>query len=312
LREHISQYYLTLPSIGVAMLGAWGLAQAWKSRIALRVISLVLAGSYLLASAPEAFIVARWRYERSIRSRDLFWGVERVRELHPGKTILLAQVSSELFWSTIVNKPFVLLGLDSVYLTPDSQRHIDEHPDLGDVREFILPSGRTRRVLEHNAGVVYAVSNGRLVNITPIYRAYALAWKHEHPLRIDVGKPEYRDQLGPTWYPIEEAGHRWMPQQASVRLGGPKAPGQNLFISGYAAADLLNSGPVALTIAVNGAPYKPVKLTEPNAPFEFEFPLSKELVGKESIDVSVAVDRVFIPKGDSRPLGAVFGVFAIR
>jgi hypothetical protein len=311
-REHISQYYLTLPSIGIAILGAWAIACAWKAGITFRVTSLALLAGYLLGSAPEAFIVARWRYERSIKSRNLVWGVERARQLHPGKTILLAQVSSELFWSTIVDKPFVPLGIKDVFLTPGSEQNIEEHPDLGDPHEFVLPSGPARRALDHNRAVVYAVAGGRLVNITPIYRAYALTWKHEHPLRVEVGRPEYKDQLGPTWYQIEGAGHRWMPKQATVRLGAPTGPGQNLFISGYAAADQLKEGPVGMTISVNGAPYKPVRLTEPDAPFEFEFPLSKELLGQESIEISIEVDRVFTPPGDNRHLGAAFGVFAIR
>lgn len=312
LRDHISEYYLTLPTIGLAILAGWGFADAWKSRVVLRIPAIVLAAAYLAWSVPVAVIATEWRYERALMVRNLLWGVERVRELHPGKAILLAGIGSDLFWSAIVDKPFRLLGINDVYLTPGTENNIEPQPELGDPFQFVLPQRLARQAIEDRRAVVYSVSSGRLVNVTDAYLAYARTWKVEEPRRVDVGRPEFAAQLGPTWYPIEAQGHRWMPEHATVRLGGPSAAGQKLTVSGYISGDQLKDGPVHLTVSVDGVAYPPVALNQPGSAFEFAFPLSKETLGKESVEISVDVDRTFTPPGDGRRLGAVFGVFAIR
>lgn len=311
LRDHFSEYYLTLPSIGLAILAAWGTIEAWKSRLALRMIGITLAATYLAWSIPLTVVSTQWRYGRALAVRDLVLGVERIRQLHPHKAILLSGVDSDLFWTAMVDEPFPLLGINDVYLTPGTENSIEAHPDLGDPSKFVLPPTLAREAIEENRAVVYAVSGGRLVNATEVYRAYARTWKFEHPRRVDVGKPEFAGQLGSSWYPIESGGQRWMPKRATVRLGGPSAPGQSLVVSGYISPLQLKDGPLNMTVAVDGVPYKPVPLNQPNA-FERTFPLSKELVGKAVIEVSVEWDRVLTLPDDDRKLGGVFGVFAIR
>jgi hypothetical protein len=52
LREHLAEYYLMLPIIGLCMLGGWGLASAWQSR---RIFPKAAAAALLLiylSSAP--------------------------------------------------------------------------------------------------------------------------------------------------------------------------------------------------------------------------------------------------------------------
>jgi hypothetical protein len=63
-----------------------------------------------------------------------------------------------------------------------------------------------------------------------------------------------------------------------------------------------------LSVSVNGLPLPPARIAALS--FELAFPLPQELVGKESIDVSLAVDRTVRP--DGRELGLAFGVFEVR
>ena len=71
-----------------------------------------------------------------------------------------------------LDHPFRLIGIDHVYLTPGSERHIDAHPDLGR-RRRIRASCRTSRPKGWTEGeiVVYDVTGPRLRNITSTYAA---------------------------------------------------------------------------------------------------------------------------------------------
>jgi hypothetical protein len=54
------------------------------------------------------------------------------------------------------------------------------------------------------------------------------------------------------------------------------------------------------------------KITRADAPFEFDFALPDSLAGKETIQIQLETDRVFVAPRDGRALGALFGAFTIR
>lgn len=101
-----------------------------------------------------------------------------------------------------------------------------------------------------------------------------------------------------------------MPKRANVRLGGPTARGQRLYLSGHCPKVQLDQGPLPLTVAVDGKPLPPALIQPAAQQFELDFALPDELVGKESVEVAVEVGRTF--KSYGRELGVVFGVFEIR
>ena len=217
LRDHLSVYYLTIPTIGLAVLGAWGFCEAWQRGGALRTVSLLAATAYLAASLPVARYETRWDYENARAARTLVRGVARARELHPGKVILLTGVNGDLFWTAIVEKPFRLVGVTDVYLVPGSEESIEARPGLDQVSDYELPPGPALKALEENRAVVYAVGSQRLTNVTPVFRALARDRWHtsQEPRRVDAGSPLFEGQLGPTWY-WSEGTYRWMPKQATV------------------------------------------------------------------------------------------------
>jgi hypothetical protein len=103
-----------------------------------------------------------------------------------------------------------------------------------------------------------------------------------------------------------------MPKTATVRLGGPATSGQRLYLSGYCAKAQLEEGPLPLSVRVDGRALAVVRIQPGAAPFEFDFALPDELVGKESVEVAVEVGRTFTAARDKRELGVAFGVFEIR
>jgi hypothetical protein len=313
LRDHISDYYLTLPTIGLAILAAWGLALTWRWGGVWRVAGGLTLAVYLASSVPAARAITKWNFERSRAVRFLVLGLERVRQLHPGKIVLLTGVGADLFWAGVHDKPYRLIGLDEVCLVPGSEKNIADQPGFGEVSEFVLPQAVALRALEEGRVVIYSAAGPRLRNVTKAYGAIARAqWsKEEEPRRVDVGDPLYAGQLGPEWHPLE-GRYRWMPRRATVRLGGPRSPGEKLHISGFCPASHLAGGPVALTVHIDGRRLAPVKLGRRDEQFEFLFDLPPDLIGRPKVEVSLEVDRVLASSGDGRELGLVFGVILIR
>jgi hypothetical protein len=313
LRDHLSDHYLTMPTIGLAVLAAWGLVEAWKARWYAQTAAVMLAALYLASSVPVARAVTRWNYQRSQASRMLVQGLIRAHELHPNKVILLTGVSSDLFWSTLYDKAHWLAGVPDVFLAPGSEKNIEADPALGEVQEYVLPSAPAIRVLDEDRAVVYSAGEDRLRNVTSLFQTTARArWgEPELPSRVDVGNVLFSDQVGPTWYPIEGT-FRWMPKRATVVLRGPAVPGARLFLNGYFSSRPVKTELLKVAVSVDGAAVGQAALTKPDALFELNFPLPPAAVGKAKIEVAIEVDRTFRATPGGRELGLIFGSMAVR
>jgi hypothetical protein len=312
LRDHVSDYYLTLPTVGLAILGGWACGCVWGSSWRWKVAAVALAGLYLASSVPAARTTTRWRYDRGRAVRALVLGVWRAHQLHPGKVILLEGVDSDLFWSGVFDRPFRLFGAREVYLTPGSESRIEPHPELGELAGHVLPGRIAQQALAQSRAVVYSVGGGRLRNITQIYQLVAGSQgEAEEPRQVNVGAPLFAGQLGSGWYDVEGAD-RWMAKRATLRLGGPRTSSDRLYVSGYALPPADGKGPLRLTVAVDGRALPAASLADSGGRFSLEFPLPAEAIGKPSIEVSVEVDRTVTHSGDPRQLGMIFGTFAVR
>lgn len=310
LRDHISDYYLTLPVMALAMAGAYALVCGWRAGTAWRILSAVLAVGFLAQQAPVAWRTADWFRKRGALQEALVMGVERAHELHPGKAILLDGVDDDLFWGSIQQRPFLFLRITGVYLTPGSEQRITPHPEMDDVSKFVLPAGETRTALDREQAVVYRVGQGPLQNITHQYAPPA-AGAAAGPNRLDVGDPLVADRLGPTWYALE-SGFRWMPREAGVRMPGPRSPQQKLYVTAICPSQQLQKGPLEMTIAVDGVRLAPVEFTKGDTDVTFEFVLPPEAAGKKDIDITVDVSRTVRSGVDPRDLGLAFGRFEIK
>ena len=136
---------VTLMGVSIALaFGGWGLASAWRSRW--RYAALAVLAVYL-APLPMIRAETRSRYLFSRRIRSMVLGVAEARRLHPGKVILLRDVSDELFWNGILDNPFAVIGVSDVYLAAETESAIVPHPELGDFRQFVLPAAPTLEAL---------------------------------------------------------------------------------------------------------------------------------------------------------------------
>jgi hypothetical protein len=310
LRNHITDYYLTLPLMCLAMLSADALAYAWNAGPAWRLIGVVLAAGFLVQQLPVARRTAEWFRERGDTQEALVMGVARAHELHPDKVILLDGVDDQLFWGAIAQRPFLFLRISDVYLTPGSEQLITPHPELDDVSKFVLPLGETRRALDRDAVVVYRTGQGPLRNITHQYNPPEGA-AASAPLRLDVADPLVADRLGPTWYPIESR-FRWMPRQASVRMPGPRSAAQKLYVTAICPKEQVSNGPLEMTLTVDGVQLPPAQFTKGNAEPTFAFPLPAGATAKGDIDITIELSRTVKIGADTRDLGLAFGRFEIK
>jgi hypothetical protein len=312
LRDHFSSYYLTVPTVGLALAAAHAIHSAWMQGWSGRFGSLLITAVYLVGSLPLAREVLRFNLDRSKQVRDLVWSVQRAHELHPGKIILLQGVSDTAFWTGINDKPFRLLGIDDVWLAPGSENAIQNFAGLGDVLEFVFPPIATLRALDRGEAVVYDAASYPIRNITRTYRALAKAsLKPEPALRIDAGHPHFADQIGPGWYDIE-TGYRWMSRRAVVWLGGPATANPRLRIVGYCPAGQVVRGPLRLAITVNAHAMPSIEIREPDSQFVYEQPLPRALVTAKRFEVVLEVDRTIPSSKAGRELGLAFGTFAVR
>jgi hypothetical protein len=313
LRDHLSDYYLTMPAIGMAILGAWATVAAWRSRWYARTAAVLLAAIYVASSLPVARAVTRWNYRLARESRGLVQGLVRARQLHPGKLILLTDVPSDLFWGTVYHKAYLVAGVQDVYLAPGSEESIQPHPELDAVSNYVLPSAVALRALDEDRAVVYSDEGDRLRNVTQVVRATARArWgEPKLPSRIDAGSPLFADQLGQSWYPVEGT-YRWMPKRATAFLRGPTAPGEQLHLSGFCPVQLVKTKPLILTASVDGVVVGQAQISKAGAPFDLAFPMPVPSVGKAKVEVTLEVDRTFVVPSDGRTLGLVFGTIAVR
>jgi hypothetical protein len=308
LRDRVTEYYSFLPAIGLCWLAGWALAEAWRSRPNTRIAAAALLAVYLSIMLPRTVAASDFNYRLTERVQNLVEGLARAHQLHPGQTILLDGVDTPLFYHGLLDHSFRLLGIEHVYIAPGSERQIESHPELGDIGEFVLPADEAAKAIENDELTVYDVRGPVLRNITSTYASQARDLGLPH--RVDVASRLAASLLGPEWYP-PEGNHRWMPKRASLRMAGPTAAGQKLYLRGYYPPEQLRAGPLTVAVTVNGTLLAPATLAS-GGDFELAFPLPDSLVGQSAIEIVAEVSRTFRAGADIRDLGLAFGEFEVR
>ena len=212
LPDHRLDYYLVLPSMGIAMLAGWAvslafskgdwlaLAPAPKSAAednkpqtpadgggsrpsatifapapalnVFRVSVVLFVGAFIFASAGRAKREVSYFQPLSLAVKQLLSDVSRVRAEHPSKTILLANVPEMVFYLSMAHDAFRAVGVYDVYLTPDNQ--ISRRADYAHpIDKYFLPASETLLALERQRALVYDASGPRLVDVTPQYSKLA-------------------------------------------------------------------------------------------------------------------------------------------
>ena len=327
LHEHHTDYYLTIPLIGLAMLAGWAVHKAFLAESATwRIVAAVAVLVYLAGMAPMSRSVSHWWLQRTLAVRALVLGTQAAQESHPGQVILLDGITSDLYTDSVGQGALYAAGIDAVYLTPGSELKIHPGPDLADLDRTILDPAATFHAIHKDQIVVYSIAGDHLRNITEAYERSApnrfQALSHiDDPLpdRIDVGNPLYSWLLGPGWL-APESGVRWMSSKASLRLKGPLA-GNTLHLEGYFPEEQLKQGPRHLVVSAVGlgragkaaqrserVVLGETKIIHPESTFQRLLAIPDSLAGWDSVEIEIRVDPV--TRKDNREYGVVFGKLA--
>src|SRR5579872_6677629 len=262
LHNHITDYYLFIPALGLAILAAQAMAIAFERRWT-RVLAVALALLYLIPSTIQAHRYAAGIFHRGEVARILVQSVAYAKHIHPGKTILLNNVNDELFWTAVYGSPFHIFGWTDVFMTPDCVPLIKADPHLGTIDQFVLPASAVARGLQDGTALVYSIENRKLRNITRSYTELIQSEPAPPPApSIDVGASYFASQVGEGWYGLE-GGFRWSGQSAVVYLGGPSAPGKKLLVHGFAPEQQIKTGPLHFALTIDGRK-QPVKIIDKN------------------------------------------------
>jgi len=308
LNHHFTEYYVTVPAIGLALLGAWAIAEARGSAL---VIAIPLTALYLNVSIADIHSAEKFNYERARKVKYLVTGLEALPKSDATKKLLLAGIDNDLFWSGLYGDPFRLIGLSQIYIVPGSEKNIDPHPEWGGISRFVMSPQEAVLDVKSRQAIVLQPEGRHLRDVTSIYLP-----KLEQALngksfdRVDVANSSDAGRLGPTWYP-SESGFRWMPKTASVKIARPAQSGQVLKIKGYCPAAVVAAGPLEVFFRADGILIGSAALKQPDQ-FQWQFPLPSQLIGQSTMEIEIEVSRTTQVPGDPRIFGLTFGTFTVE
>ena len=307
-QNHVTEYYVTAPALGVAIVCGWALSELRSFAL---VPATAIAALYLVLSIQDLTVAERYYYNRARQIKYLITALQSLPAADRSKTILLSGVTDDQFWAGFLDDPFSLIGIRHVYLAPSSENSVDAHPEWGGIAPYLITPENALSAITRREGIVLRIEGRRLVDITGTQRPALADFVAQHSQFIDAGDPAYSPRLGPTWFDIE-GDHRWMPKTATLTLAGPQKPGQILEVTGHCPGVLLEPGPLEITFRADGLKIGTATLNEPDQHFELRFPLPDALVSRPQIEIEIELSRTYRPPGERRDLGLIFGTFRIK
>jgi hypothetical protein len=271
-------------------------------------VAVVLLLAYAIPSATAGYQTTKHNYLVSRRVRNFVERLAYAHKRHPGKTILIRGVDSELFWAGFYDRPYRIFGLTDVFLTAETEPGIERSPDQS-IASYFLADSTSYEGIRTGDILVYEVLGESLRNITQIYRGI-LEGREERPLPrvIYAGVPMYSIHLREGWHAVEE-GHRWMMKRASLEIRAPEGPGWLLKVKGFYPEELLGSRTPVLTVSIDGYACPPSRVEASTFSFSYRLPPGAE--NKRILNITLEVDKVFDVPNDPRELGVAFGTFEI-
>jgi hypothetical protein len=266
LPDHKMDYYLAVPAIGIALLGAAAIALPRY-----RVVAAAGIAIYLGASLPAAVRITRWQHARGERVEDLVLGVQEIRQSAPDSVILLDGVDTDLFWSGVADLPFRALSIPRVYLSPVPVTRIDAAPDL--LSKYTLPAALARNA------VLYRFDGHQL------HRAqFSAPLAETEPRFVNLADDIFRDYFGSGWRSAP-GGYREMSGSAAVRIGAPRTPAESLYIGIFETRD------IHLKVNANGVTLPVTLSRRDNDLSEFRATLPPAAPAWTQMEVSLSADR---------------------
>lgn len=307
LANHMSEYYLTAPGIGLAWLAGWALVSAWRAGWIARAVAVALTGVYAAGSIAEIDSIAAWQMDVTAHMRVLLRALEDTTDEHPGAALVLSGVSDDLFLAGFRDDPFRLLGVHEVWLAP-GQDQVLYRKDLEGLDRFRTSVEQLALRIQQGDVQALELAGAAVRDITGPYTAVVRAlYAETHPNFVDAGDPFYAAALTRGWYAIENHA-RWIGKTAALDLQRTEKPAGRLYVTGFAAPASVEAGPVTLDFSAEGHKIGSAAISRPG-PFSADFAM---LPGPVVAHITITCSRVVHLPSDSRELGIILRTFSIR
>jgi hypothetical protein len=170
LRDHMTDEYLTAPTLGLAIWVGWAMVSGWRAT------QLVRAAAVLLFIVYAGFMIRLDQlYVRNIseptqRIRTFVLSVVESARAHPGKSVLLEGVNSELFNGAVYDGAFHVFGVDDLLLVPENRTALAIPPHFAGLDRFFADPAVVNQALENKLALVIDVTGGVARDATVEYR----------------------------------------------------------------------------------------------------------------------------------------------
>lgn len=170
LRDQFQTMYLTVPTIGLAMWGAWALVCTWRvpGPIPKLAAAIVLA-IYLSVSIPVAIADSSGWHRLSISTERQVEGVVNAARKDSGALVLLAGANDQLWNELLYYRPWAAYGMWNVLLTPASRANIHTPIDPDSVQNFFPAPDAVERAKAANKLQVLDIGGDTVRDITADY-----------------------------------------------------------------------------------------------------------------------------------------------
>lgn len=312
--NHISEYYLTVPTIGLAISLSRTIVQAP------RWFSAGSAVALLLWCSTSWFIAWHWtaksRHDSEV-IQTVVLGTEQILRSHPDKIVFLSGITDTVFWSGMYDRPFKLIGASNrVFISPANTRQLTPYDDIVDLKTYTLPSFIAAHRLSSGGAVAYKLLPPDVLRNVTRSETLALsemASAEGLPRRVEVGNPLYGILLDQRWFGVEDGAFRWMSKEASVYVRGPSSAKERLYVRGVCGSSQLTQGPIRLSASVGpNAMLKLAEITQCQSMWNVSMPMPLAVIGKSSVMVTLSVDRVQKEAGGERLLGIGISEVEVR
>lgn len=304
LRDHVTDYYMTIPLVGAAMLAADAVSRV--PRISGRVATLLVLAIGLTASGTVAVRHSAFWYARSKRIEQLVTAVVHERQRSPDRVFLLENVDADLFWGQLYYRPFRVFGVTDVFLEgppPAWSRDVPFPEDFFVSRLYAAQLARAGRL------TMLRVDGGqRVTDVT----------RERVPLLPKLEGPDARVVLSNTqipgllegWLAAEPTG-RWTGNAASLTIHAPVSADDSLYVAGFCPPAALRGAPIRLTVSLDQERQSPVEVSRTGR-FSFSFRPPASAIGRASMRVDLEVDPTFRLGASSPERGLFFTSIEVR
>jgi len=300
-----TEYYLTVPEIGLCVLAGSGLDLAWKRRAIWMAIPATFAALIWIAGMLSVVIPQTTVYlSESDLSRDFIPSVREARARRPNSPVFVENVTDTLYQVDFQQNATGALGIDRVYIAPGAMNEPHINPEDQRFKQLVPDAAVVRHALDAEDGVVYTWKGDHLQNITSEYSVRNVRASGTAPRRVRVGDPLYAYTLGSGWGAIGN-GVRWMPGEAEVTMASPSDSTQVVSVSGYCVKEQFMKGPLHLTLYADGAFAGSYDIAGPETTFQRRFSLPSAVLHRDTMLLKISVSPPIVINGQN--YAALFG-----